>query len=176
LDLSSNGLTGDLPESFSALSSLNSLYLQNNQFTGSINVLALLPLQTLNIANNHFTGWIPNQLKKINSLTTDGNSWNSGPAPPPPPFTAPPPPPRKSSPGQQSNGSNGKSDNGGGSSGISGGAIAGIVIAILIIGAIAAFFVVRRKRSRLSREENFEQHQPFKFGSNDVKGMERLAT
>jgi hypothetical protein len=170
LDLSSNGLTGDLPESFSALSSLHSLYLQNNQFTGSINVLALLPLQTLNIANNHFTGWIPNQLKKINSLTTDGNSWNSGPAPPPPPFTAPPPPPRKSSPGQQSNGSNGKSDNGGGgSSGISGGAIAGIVIAILVIGAIAAFFVVRKKRSRLSREENFEQHQPFKFGSNDVK-------
>ena len=69
-------------------------YLQNNQFTGHINVLANLPLETLwvinyeiqwcficmfstishnllasrNVANNHFTGWIPSQLKKINSL------------------------------------------------------------------------------------------------------------
>lgn len=45
-----------------------------------------------------------------------------------------------------------------------------------MIGAIAAFFVVKKKKSRMSREENFEQHQPFKFGSNDVKGMKRLAT
>jgi len=67
------------------------------------------------------------------------------------------------------------SDNSGGSSGLGGGGIAGIIIAILVIGAIAAFFVVKKKKSRTSREEHFEQHQPFKFGSNDVKGIKRLA-
>lgn len=91
LDLSFNSLTGDLPQSFTSLSSLKTLYLQNNQFTGSINVLANLLLDNLNVGNNRFTGWIPNELKKINSLQTDGNSWSTGPAPPPPPFTAPPP-------------------------------------------------------------------------------------
>ncbi|ONK56441.1 uncharacterized protein A4U43_C10F8740, partial [Asparagus officinalis] len=82
-DLSFNSLTGDLPQNFNQLSSLTTLHLQNNQFTGSINVLVSLPLEDLNVANNHFSGWIPNQLKKINNLQTDGNSWNNGPAPPP---------------------------------------------------------------------------------------------
>ncbi|KAL0315076.1 UNVERIFIED_CONTAM: protein STRUBBELIG-RECEPTOR FAMILY 7 [Sesamum calycinum] len=41
-------------------------YLQNNQFTGTLDVLANLTLQNLNIENNHFTGWIPEQLKDIN--------------------------------------------------------------------------------------------------------------
>ncbi|EMS47769.1 Protein STRUBBELIG-RECEPTOR FAMILY 6 [Triticum urartu] len=71
VDLSFNSLTGDLPEGLSSLSSVKTLYLQNNQLTGSINVLADLPLSDLNVANNRFTGWIPSQLKKINSLQTD---------------------------------------------------------------------------------------------------------
>ncbi|KAM3231010.1 hypothetical protein ACQJBY_061271 [Aegilops geniculata] len=71
VDLSFNSLTGDLPEGLSSLSSVKTLYLQNNQLTGSINVLADLPLTDLNVANNRFTGWIPSQLKKINSLQTD---------------------------------------------------------------------------------------------------------
>lgn len=70
-------------------------YLQNNQFTGTIDVLANLPLENLwvtsisvkfnrtlyflslqltifvlmfvrNVANNHFTGWVPEQLININ--------------------------------------------------------------------------------------------------------------
>jgi hypothetical protein len=116
---------------------------------------------------------VSNLVFKYEFLRTDGNSWNTGPAPPPPPYTAAPPPTRRSSPGQRSNGN--KSDNSGSSSGIGGGGIAGIIIAILVIGVIVAFFVVKKKKSRASREEHFEQHQPFKFGSNDVKGMERLA-
>jgi len=80
VDLSSNSLTGNLPQSFSSLPSLKTLYLQNNQLTGSINVLANLPLDDLNVANNRFTGWIPDELKKINSLQTDGNSWSTSPA------------------------------------------------------------------------------------------------
>nr|CAB3501809.1 unnamed protein product [Digitaria exilis] len=74
LDLSFNSLTGDLPQSFTGLSSLKNLYLQNNQFTGYINVLANLPLDTLNVANNRFTGWIPSQLKKINSIQTSATA------------------------------------------------------------------------------------------------------
>ncbi|KAI9081417.1 hypothetical protein K1719_036563 [Acacia pycnantha] len=66
--------------------SFNSLtmYVQNNQFTGTIVVLAGLPLATLNEQNNHFTGWIPEQLKNIN-LQKDGNAWSSSSAPPPHP-------------------------------------------------------------------------------------------
>ncbi|MBA0840350.1 hypothetical protein Goarm_002938 [Gossypium armourianum] len=84
LDLSFNSLNGGLPESFKNLTSISSMYLQNNQFSGTIDVLANLPLDTLDVSNNHFTGWVPDQLKSIN-LKKDGNSWSSGPAPPPPP-------------------------------------------------------------------------------------------
>ncbi|KAL5223556.1 hypothetical protein ABZP36_010195 [Zizania latifolia] len=177
LDLSFNSLTGDLPQSFTSLSSLKTLYLQNNQFTGSINVLANLPLDNLNVANNRFTGWIPNELKKINSLQTDGNSWSTGPAPPPPPFTAPPPSRnRRKSPGRRSNGSGSSSDSGG-NSGLRAGAIAGIIIALLVIGAVVAFFLIKRKR-KSAREEHVEQRQPFNslisFPSNEVKDMKPI--
>ncbi|KAI3834559.1 hypothetical protein MKW92_047650 [Papaver armeniacum] len=91
MDLSFNNFVGDLPNSFSSMSNLSSLYLQNNELTGSINVLAGLPLTNLNIANNHFTGWIPWEFKSIPNLISDGNSFDNGPAPPPPPYTSPPP-------------------------------------------------------------------------------------
>ncbi|KAG4399413.1 hypothetical protein GLYMA_08G225900v4 [Glycine max] len=85
LDVSFNSLSGDLPQSLKSLKSLEKLHLQNNQFTGSVNVLASLPLEDLNVENNKFTGWVPEELKEINNLQTGGNSWSSGPAPPPPP-------------------------------------------------------------------------------------------
>ncbi|KAG8097123.1 hypothetical protein GUJ93_ZPchr0013g37528 [Zizania palustris] len=170
LDLSFNSLTGDLPQGFTSLSSLKKLYLQNNQFTGYINVLANLPLDDLNVANNRFTGWIPSQLKKINSLQTDGNSWSTGPAPPPPPYTAPPPPNRRNSPGQ-SDGSSGS----GKSSGIGGGGVAGIIISLLVVGAVVAFFVVRRRKHKAAIEEHFEQHHTFtSLPSNEVKDMKPI--
>ncbi|XP_020593248.1 protein STRUBBELIG-RECEPTOR FAMILY 7 isoform X2 [Phalaenopsis equestris] len=161
MDLSFNFITGDLPESFSSLSSLTILYLQNNQFTGPIDVLAILPLNELNVANNRFTGWIPNQLKGIDNLKTDGNSWNSGPAPPPPPYTSPPGIPSNPVQAQGSGGSNNPSDGGGKSSGIGGGGIAGIIISILVVGAVIAFFLLKRKTRKFSREDHLEQDQPF---------------
>ncbi|CAN6288310.1 unnamed protein product [Urochloa humidicola] len=170
VDLSSNSLTGNLPQSFTSLSSLKTLYLQNNQLTGSINVLANLPLDDLNVANNRFTGWIPNELKKINSLQTDGNSWSTGPAPPPPPFTAPPHSRsnRRKSPGQHSTGNNNSSS--GGSSGIGAGAIAGIIVSVLVIAAVVAFFLIKRKKRKGTIPEHYEQRQPFNsFPSNEVK-------
>ncbi|XP_020274769.1 protein STRUBBELIG-RECEPTOR FAMILY 6-like isoform X2 [Asparagus officinalis] len=167
LDLSFNSLTGDLPQNFNQLSSLTTLHLQNNQFTGSINVLVSLPLEDLNVANNHFSGWIPNQLKKINNLQTDGNSWNNGPAPPPPPFT--PPPSRKVDPGSNSGGEDGPSG-GKKSSGIGGGGIAGIIISLLVVGAIVAFFLVKRRKQKSSIRGHHEQDQPFTpLASNEAK-------
>lgn len=170
MDLSSNFITGDLPESFSSLSSLRTLYLQNNQYTGSIDVLANLPLNDLNVANNRFTGWIPNQLKEINNLKTDGNSWNLGPAPPPPPYTSPPGIPLN--PGQGSGGSNSPSVGGGKSSGIGGGGIAGVIISVLVVGAIIAFFLFRKKSRKFSREDHLDQEQPFaSLASNELKSI-----
>ena len=87
LDVSFNSLSGDLPQSFKSLRSLKKIQLQNNQFSGSINVLTDLPLDDVNVENNKFTGWVPEELKGINSLKTGGNSWSTGPAPPPPPGT-----------------------------------------------------------------------------------------
>jgi hypothetical protein len=65
--------------------------MQNNQLTGSVNVLSGLSLTTLNIANNNFNGWIPQEFSSIPDLTLGGNSFTNGPAPPPPPFMPPPP-------------------------------------------------------------------------------------
>uniref|UniRef100_A0A0D9XJ85 Protein kinase domain-containing protein n=1 Tax=Leersia perrieri TaxID=77586 RepID=A0A0D9XJ85_9ORYZ len=172
LNINHNQLQGNMTDVFSNLPSLSTLYLQNNQFTGSINVLAHLPLDNLNVGNNRFTGWIPNELKKINSLQTDGNSWSTGPAPPPPPFTAPPPSRnRRKSPGKHSNSS---SSGSGGNSGLRAGAIAGIIVALLVIGAIVAFFLIKRKRKG-AREEHVEQRQPFNsFPSNEVKDVKPI--
>ncbi|KAG0482191.1 hypothetical protein HPP92_010275 [Vanilla planifolia] len=91
LDLSSNNLSGDLPNSLGLLSNLSSLYLQNNQFTGSVDLLSNLDLENLNIANNHFTGWIPQEFHLIPNLQIEGNNFENGPAPPPPPYAPPPP-------------------------------------------------------------------------------------
>ncbi|XP_012068778.1 protein STRUBBELIG-RECEPTOR FAMILY 6 [Jatropha curcas] len=176
LDISFNQLSGNLPESFSNLSSMTSMYLQNNQFTGTIDVLADLPLKNLYIGNNHFTGWIPEQLKGIN-LQTDGNNWNSGPAPPPPPGT----PPAHKNPGHKSGGNNSPSDGdaGGGSkkSGIGGGGIAGIIISIFVVGGIIAFFFVKRRSKRSSSDIEKLDNQPFApLASSEVREMKSVQT
>ncbi|KAK7258397.1 hypothetical protein RIF29_23971 [Crotalaria pallida] len=157
LDVSFNALTGDLPQTLSSLSGVNSMYLQNNQFTGTIDVLANLPLKNLNVENNHFTGWIPEPLKNIN-LQTGGNAWSSGPAPPPPPGTPPAPKSNqhhKSGGGSNSHSSSGSDSSDGGKkkSGIGGGAIAGILISIIVIGAIVAFFLVKKRKSKKSSSD-----------------------
>ncbi|KAK6133278.1 hypothetical protein DH2020_032941 [Rehmannia glutinosa] len=111
-DLSSNNLTGDLPPSFTSLTNLSTLQVQNNQLTGSLNVLVGLPLTNL----------------------YDGNAFANGPAPPPPPYTAPPPdssrnnrrhaPPRDRTPGSNVP-SDSHDEN---KNGLTAGAIVGIVL------------------------------------------------
>ncbi|GAV87311.1 LRR_1 domain-containing protein/Pkinase_Tyr domain-containing protein/LRRNT_2 domain-containing protein/LRR_4 domain-containing protein/LRR_6 domain-containing protein [Cephalotus follicularis] len=176
LELSFNSLPGDLPESFSSLSSLTTMYLQNNQFTGTIDVLANLPLENLNIANNHFTGWIPEQLKNVN-LQKDGNTWSTGPAPPPPPGT---PPASSNKPKHKSGGDNTPSDGGFGGnkkSGIGGGGIAGIIISLLLVGAIVAFFLFKRRSRRTSSDIEKHDNQPFApLASNEVQEMKSIQT
>ncbi|XP_065867185.1 protein STRUBBELIG-RECEPTOR FAMILY 6 [Euphorbia lathyris] len=176
LDISFNQLPNNLPDSFRNLSSLTALYLQNNQFTGTIDVLANLPLKDLNVANNRFTGWVPEQLKGINILK-DGNSWSSGPAPPPPPGT----PPARRNPGHSSGGgkspSSGSDDGGSKKSGIGGGGIAGIIISILVVAAVVAFFIVKRRSKKRSPDIEKLDNEPFApLTSNEVKEMKSVQT
>ncbi|KAI3455691.1 hypothetical protein Pfo_012354 [Paulownia fortunei] len=162
LDFSFNVMTDNLPQSFQSLTNINDMYLQNNQFTGTLDVLANLPLEHLNVENNRFTGWIPQQLRGINPQT-NGNSFNSGPAPPPPPGTPPASRPNRN----HRSGGSGGSSNGGGSgsegskSGIGAGAIAGIVISVLVVGAIAAFFIMKRRSRKSSMDIEKLDNQPF---------------
>ncbi|CDY33226.1 BnaC01g36990D [Brassica napus] len=178
LDLSSNTITGSLPNSMSSLTSAKSIYLQNNQFSGTIDVLATLPLENLNIANNQFTGWIPDSLKGIN-LQKDGNPLSSGPAPPPPPGTPPihrSPTPKSGKGGSSSNNgdSSSSSNSDSSKSGIGAGGIAGIVISLLVVTAVVAFFLIKKRRSKktsstdIERTDNINQPQPFTLASNDL--------
>ncbi|XP_056176540.1 protein STRUBBELIG-RECEPTOR FAMILY 5-like [Syzygium oleosum] len=149
LDLSYNSLSGNLPQSFGSLSSLTKLHLQNNQFTGPINVLAGLPLNDLNVANNQFTGWVPDALKDIDNIETEGNSWSSGPAPPSPPGAS------------HAKKSSKESD---GKSGVSGLAVAGIVMGVLVVLAVLIALFSKRSSSPSSHfldEERASQRRAF---------------
>jgi hypothetical protein len=43
-------------------------YLQHNEFTGSVILLADLPLSSLNIENNSFSGYVPGTFESIPEL------------------------------------------------------------------------------------------------------------
>ncbi|CAK8565196.1 unnamed protein product [Lathyrus sativus] len=149
LDVSYNSLSGDLPQSLKSANSLKKIHLQNNKLTGSINVLARLPLDDVNVENNKFIGWVPELLKDINSLRTGGNSWSSGPAPPPPPGT----PPIE------------RSEKKAGKSIVTGVAIAGIVFGVLIV-IILIIALCKRRRSFVPSshfidEDRRSQHKSF---------------
>ncbi|XP_019159617.1 PREDICTED: protein STRUBBELIG-RECEPTOR FAMILY 3-like [Ipomoea nil] len=102
LDLSNNNLSGRLPPSLGNLS-LVTLHLQNNQISGTLDVLQDLPLQDLNIENNLFSGPIPQKLLTIPVFKKDGNPFNSSNVPSPPPTPSPAPPSDKK-PGKQVDG------------------------------------------------------------------------
>ncbi|AQK60097.1 protein STRUBBELIG-RECEPTOR FAMILY 8 isoform X2 [Zea mays] len=108
MDLSFNAFNSDLPRSFSSLTSLRYLYLQHNEFTGSVILLAGLPLSSLNIENNHFSGYVPGTFQSIPELRIDGNQFQPGfklasssftrKTPAAPPQSLPPPPLQSPSP------------------------------------------------------------------------------
>ncbi|XP_073222670.1 protein STRUBBELIG-RECEPTOR FAMILY 7 isoform X2 [Cicer arietinum] len=180
LDLSFNSLAGDLPQTMSSLSGITTMYLQNNQFTGTIDILANLPLHSLNVENNNFTGWIPERLKNID-IQSGGNAWSSVPAPPPPPGTPPVP---KSNQHHKSGGvsttgqdaSSGTIDEGK-KSGIGGGGIAGIVISIIVVGAVVAFFLMKRKSKKSSSDvEKLGSQSTAPLPSNEVHEVTSVQT
>ncbi|KAE8722912.1 Protein STRUBBELIG-RECEPTOR FAMILY 6 [Hibiscus syriacus] len=185
LNLESNQFTGGVPYSISQMPSLQYLNLAHNQLQNALSDMfgSLSSLSTLDLSFNSmtgslpesfrilpFTGWVPDQLKSIN-LKTDGNSWSSGPAPPPPPGT-----PATRNTRKHKSGSNGStSDGGSSSSGIGGGAIAGIVISIFIVGAIAAFFLVKRRSRRSSSDIEKLDNLPFApLASNEVQEIKSM--
>jgi hypothetical protein len=65
-----NQLSGSIPNSLSALSNLTWLYLNNNQLSGSIpnSLSALTNLTRLGLANNQLSGSIPNSLSALTNL------------------------------------------------------------------------------------------------------------
>ncbi|KAK8685668.1 hypothetical protein V6N13_041667 [Hibiscus sabdariffa] len=76
-DLSNNEFTGDLPKSFGSMTNLTELFLENNNFTGSVLYLAELPLNYLNLEGNHFSGRIPRQFQSIQNLWFWGNRFDT---------------------------------------------------------------------------------------------------
>ncbi|XP_022755224.1 LRR receptor-like serine/threonine-protein kinase FLS2, partial [Durio zibethinus] len=79
LDIGYNNLRGNLPECFSNLTSLESLLLYSNQFSGSISALkSLTSLRTLDLSDNYFE--IPSSLgplfnlSKLQSIFADNNT------------------------------------------------------------------------------------------------------
>ncbi len=80
LDLSSESLTGVIPDELSNLSSLTTLDLSDNSLTGAIpdELGDLSSLTTLDLSDNSLRGAIPDQLSDLSSLTTLNLSGNSG--------------------------------------------------------------------------------------------------
>ncbi|GJR73069.1 monodehydroascorbate reductase [Tanacetum coccineum] len=129
LDISSNSFTGDLPQSFTSLSSPADMYLQNNQFTG-----------TTNDCNSWNAGPAPPSPPGTPIAAGRGRqNWQ----------------PRGNNPSTDGGGS---SDNGK-KSGIGGGAIAGIMISILVVAALIAFFFIKKrsKKSSINIEKTEDQ-------------------
>ncbi|KAK6774553.1 hypothetical protein RDI58_029792 [Solanum bulbocastanum] len=81
LDISGTGISGELPDSIGAFSSLNILNLRRCQFSGSIpdSIGNLTQITDLDLSNNHFTGHIPSTISKLKHLTLLALSDNSFP-------------------------------------------------------------------------------------------------
>ncbi|GJN18461.1 hypothetical protein PR202_gb05626 [Eleusine coracana subsp. coracana] len=78
IDLSSNSLTGYIPEELSLLKRLRSLNLSNNQLSGAIpgDIGTLSGLESLDLSYNYFTGEIPSSLSDLTFLSCLNLSYN----------------------------------------------------------------------------------------------------
>ncbi|KAJ7979119.1 putative Receptor protein kinase [Quillaja saponaria] len=78
LDLSSNLLSGSLPDGISAIDYLKEIFLMGNQFSGPLpaDIGVCLHLNRLDFSDNLFTGALPESLQRLNSLTFFGVSNN----------------------------------------------------------------------------------------------------
>ena len=79
IDLSSNQLTGDIPEEIGNLIALVSLNLSSNNLTGEITskIGRLTSLDSLDLSRNHFFGPIPTSLAQIDRLSVLNLSHNN---------------------------------------------------------------------------------------------------
>ncbi|XP_057792744.1 receptor-like protein EIX1 [Salvia miltiorrhiza] len=70
IDFSSNGLTGNIPKSFSSMLGLISLNLSNNSLTGNIirDIGEMEMLECLDLSHNQFSGELPTSLAQLQGL------------------------------------------------------------------------------------------------------------
>ncbi|XP_052294053.1 probable LRR receptor-like serine/threonine-protein kinase At1g67720 isoform X1 [Citrus sinensis] len=75
LNLTNMGLSGSLPSNISRLTALSGIWLGNNNLSGTIpDLSSLMRLETLHLEDNQFSGEIPLSLGKIQSLRELGQS------------------------------------------------------------------------------------------------------
>ncbi|CAL5338160.1 unnamed protein product [Camellia sinensis] len=79
IDLSSNNLSGEIPEEITNLSDLGTLNLSRNQLTGKIpkKIGELRWLETLDLSSNHLSGSIPSTMSSLTSLSHLNLSYNN---------------------------------------------------------------------------------------------------
>ncbi|XP_028127066.1 receptor-like protein EIX2 isoform X1 [Camellia sinensis] len=79
IDLSSNNLSGEIPEEIANLSDLGTLNLSRNQLTGKIpkKIGELRWLETLDLSSNHLSGSIPSTMSSLTSLSHLNLSYNN---------------------------------------------------------------------------------------------------
>lgn len=68
LSLRSNYLTGNLPSDVASIPSLQYLFLQHNNFSGSLPISLSSQLNVLDLSFNSFSGGIPPSIQKLNRL------------------------------------------------------------------------------------------------------------
>ena len=69
LKLTENKLTGVVPMSFTALTGINTLELDNNQLAGSLYGYEFPYIKKFSISSNYFTGTIPTSILRSDHLT-----------------------------------------------------------------------------------------------------------
>jgi hypothetical protein len=79
MDLSSNNLSGEIPDGIAKLEGLVSLHLSNNRLTGIIppRIGLMRSLESLDLSTNQLSGGLPNGLRDLNFLSSLNVSYNN---------------------------------------------------------------------------------------------------